>query len=125
MRCTRADHTNVLLSVGTGFAVVCAAAVPDAAQRAALLAALAAGGREVIAISHAQMGAMCGNVLELRDGAGLPVLAMSTRAHDALTDEQRAALRRHTAQLLHARVHTLEDVGGGSVRCCIAELFDA
>jgi hypothetical protein len=124
-RCARADHTNVLLSVGTGFAVVCVEAVPDAAQRTALLASLAAAGREVVTITHAQMGAMCGNVLELRDAHGLPVLAMSTRAHDGFTMEQRTALRRHTAQLLHAGVHTLEEVGGGSVRCCIAELFDA
>jgi hypothetical protein len=113
------------MSVGTGFAVVCAEAVADAAQRAALLATLARGGREVIAISREQMGAMCGNVLELRDAEGVPLLALSSRAHQAFTAAQRAALLRHVARLVHARIDKLEDVGGGSVRCCIAELFDA
>ena len=113
------------MSVGTGFAVVCDEAVEDAAQRAALLASLRRGGREVIQITRQQMGSMCGNVLELRDAAGLPLLALSQRAHDAFTAEQRAALLRHVLQLLPVRIDTLEEVGGGSVRCCIGELFDA
>lgn len=116
-------HTNVMLAIGTGFAVVCADAVADEVQRAALLEALALGGREVVRISRAQMGAMCGNVLELRNAHGLPVLALSSRAHSAFDAAQRAALLRHTAELLHAPVDTLEAVGGGSVRCCLAELF--
>lgn len=40
-----------------------------------------------------QMAALCGNVLELEDGRGLPVLAMSTRAYNAFTDEQKRVLR--------------------------------
>ena len=120
-----ADHTNVVMSVGTGFAVVCDEAVEDAAQRAALLASLRRGGRDVVCISRVQMGAMCGNVLELRDAAGLPLLALSQRAHDAFTAAQRATLLRHVVQLLAVRIDTLEEVGGGSVRCCLGELFDA
>jgi len=41
----------------------------------------------------AQMAALCGNVLELEDGRGLPVLAMSTRAYNAFTDDQKKVLR--------------------------------
>lgn len=116
-------HTNVLLSVGTGWAVVCSECVVGEAARAGLEAALARGGREVVRITRSQMAAFCGNVLEVRDGDGLPCVAMSTAAHDAFTGEQRAALLRHTAALLHAPVPTLERVGGGGVRCCIGELF--
>jgi hypothetical protein len=76
-----------------------------------------------VEISLAQMDALCGNVLELRGGHGLPVLAMSTQAHDAFTPEQRAAMRRHVAALVHAPIDTLESVGGGGVRCALAELF--
>jgi hypothetical protein len=113
------------MSVGTGFAVVCDEAVENPAQRAALLAALHRSGREVVQISRLQMGSMCGNVLELRDADGLPLLALSQRAHDAFTPAQRAALLRHVVTLLPVRIDTLEDVGGGSVRCCLGELFDA
>jgi len=119
-----ADHTNVVMSVGTGFAIVCDEAVEDAAQRAALLTSLRRS-RDVIQISRLQMGSMCANVLELRDGAGLPILALSQRAHDAFTPAQRAMLMRHVVRMVPVRIDTLEEVGGGSVRCCIGELFDA
>jgi hypothetical protein len=78
---------------------------------------------QVVEISNAQMGAMCGNILELEDGRGLPVLAMSTQAHNAFTPEQRAVLRRHVAGLHHAPLDNIEYIGGGGVRCSLAELF--
>ena len=78
---------------------------------------------QVVEISRAQMGRMCGNVLELQDGRGLPVLAMSSQAHAAFTPEQRALLRRHVAALHHAPIDTIEYIGGGGVRCSLAELF--
>lgn len=78
---------------------------------------------QVVDITRQQMEALCGNVLELEDGRGLPVLAMSTRAYNAFTSEQRAEMRRHVAQLVHAPIDTLEYIGGGGVRCTLAELF--
>lgn len=116
-------HTNVVMSVGTGFAVVCDEAIADAQQRAALLAALRRNGRDVVQITRAQMGSMCGNVLELRDARGLPLLALSQRAHDAFTPAQRATLLRHVVRLVATNIDTLETIGGGSVRCCLGELF--
>jgi hypothetical protein len=77
----------------------------------------------VVEISRAQMEALCGNVLELEDGRGLPVLAMSTRAYNAFTDDQKKVLRKHVAGLHHAPVDTLEFIGGGGVRCTLGELF--
>ncbi|KAF8071339.1 hypothetical protein HT031_001423 [Scenedesmus sp. PABB004] len=115
-------HTNVMMAIGTDVAVVCAESVADAKERQHLLAKLSAT-HEVVQISSAQMDALCGNVLELRGGRGLPVLAMSTQAHNAFTPEQRAVLRRHVADLVHAPIDTLERVGGGGVRCALAELF--
>ena len=115
-------HTNVLMAVASGCAVVCAQALPVAAQRAAVLAALKEA-HEVVEISHRQMASFCGNVLELRDGRGLPVLALSAQAADAFTADQRAVLLRHVAALVAARVDTLERVGGGGVRCTLGELF--
>ncbi len=82
-----------------------------------------AAGTQVVDISRAQMAEMCGNVLELEDGRGLPVLAMSSRAHAAFGDEGRRALRRHVAALHHAAIPTIEHVGGGGVRCALGELF--
>ncbi|WIA32530.1 hypothetical protein OEZ86_003343 [Tetradesmus obliquus] len=115
-------HTNVMMAIGTDVAVVCADSVTDPKERQHLLSKLSAS-HEVVQISSAQMDALCGNVLELQGGKGLPVMAMSSQAYHAFKPEQRAVLRRHVAELVHAPIDTLEKVGGGGVRCALAELF--
>lgn len=55
-----------------------------------------------LVIVRLQMAALCGNVLELEDGRGLPVLAMSTQAYNAFTEDQRQLMR--CGARLHARV---------------------
>ena len=111
------------MGVGTTWAVLCSEAIVDSAERAAVVRELEAGGRDVVHISRAQMGEFCGYVLELRDGRGLPVIAMSSRAAAAFDAAQTAALRRHVAGFVHAPIDTIERVGGGGVRCMLAELF--
>lgn len=78
---------------------------------------------EVIDISLQQMDSFCGNVIELENDKGLPIMAMSTQAYNAFTEDQRATILRHCADIAHAPVDTIERVGGGGVRCMIAELF--
>ncbi|KAF6262116.1 Amidinotransferase [Scenedesmus sp. NREL 46B-D3] len=94
-------HTNVMMAIGTDVAVVCADSVPDAKERQHLLSKLSST-HEVVQISSAQMDALCGNVLELQGGKGLPVMAMSSQAYHAFTPEQRKVMRRHVAELVHA-----------------------
>jgi hypothetical protein len=113
-------HTNVILSVGTGWAVVCVEAI-DPLDRSEILATLAETGHETIEISWPQTRAFCGNVLELEDDRGEKLVVMSDRAYLAFTDEQRKALSAH-AELVHADLTTIETHGGGSARCMIAEL---
>lgn len=115
-------HTNVMLSVGTGYALACAAAVP-AQQREALLERLSAHGRRVLTIDPAQMAAFAGNVLELRGAGGQRVLAGSCRAFDSLEPPQRDALAACVERRVAVPVPTIEGLGGGSVRCMLAEIF--
>jgi hypothetical protein len=115
-------HTNVLLSIGTGFAIVCAEAVA-AAQREALLARLAAGGRRVLELDRAAMACFAANVLELRGTGGRPVLAASQRAFEGLGPRGRAALGQCVERSVVVPVPTIETLGGGSVRCMLAEIF--
>lgn len=118
----RVYHTNVMMAIGTGCAIVCADSVADAKERRHLLQRLGKH-HEVVQISQAQMDALAGNCLEVADWRGLPVMAMSTQAHNAFTDEQKRTMLRHCASLVHAPIDTLERVGGGGVRCSLAELF--
>ena len=53
----------------------------------------------------------------------LCVCACVTQAYNAFTADQRAVMRRHVADIVHAPIDTLERVGGGGVRCCLGELF--
>lgn len=113
-------HTNVVMSVGSDWAVVCVEAV-DPLDRSELLATLAETGHDTIDISLEQMQAFCGNVLELENDRGEKLVVMSDRAFHAFSDEQRAALSAH-AELVHADLTTIETHGGGSARCMLAEL---
>ena len=115
-------HTNVVLSIGTGFALVCAEAIPPR-QRGELLERLAAGGRRVVSIDQAQLGSFAGNVLELRAAGGARVLAASRCALDSLPPSARAVLAEGIERFVAVPVPTIEDLGGGSVRCMLAEIF--
>jgi hypothetical protein len=113
-------HTNVMMAVGSGFAVICSAAIASPAQRAAVIARLTGSGHEVFEISLAQMQAFAGNILELA-GAGGPVLAVSTTAWRALDTTQRGGLARH-ARVVCVDIPSIEEAGGGGIRCMLAEV---
>ncbi len=113
-------HTNVFMSVGTRFAVICGDALRGAGIRAGVRDRLEASGHEVVEISFAQMQAFAANVLELSAPGG-PVLALSAQAQAALEPHQRRALEQH-ATLLCVPIPTIERIGGGGVRCMLAEI---
>jgi hypothetical protein len=115
-------HTNVMLAIGRKFVAVCADAVP-AAQRGALLERLGAGGRHVETIDAAQMASFAGNLLELRSRADGSVLAVSRRGFESLAPAARERLASCVERLVAVPVPTIEDTGGGSVRCMLAEVF--
>ena len=112
-------HTNVLLSLGTKFAVLAADPIAEAPRRS-LVAELAEGGRELIRISNEQMANFAANILELNGGQG-PVLVLSERAYGAFERQQRDRLARY-ARLLPISIPTIETLGGGSLRCMLGEI---
>lgn len=114
---TRVYHTNVLMTVGTGFALVCLDMIVDPHRRTEIADRLRATGRDVIELSHEQIGQFAGNALELGTANG-PVLALSTTALNALTNKQKSRITRH-ARLVPLHVPTIERAGG-SVRCMLA-----
>lgn len=115
-------HTNVVMHVGTRFAVVCLESVQDAGERAALVAQLQADGKEIVEISMAQMHRFAGNMLEVRGADGGKRLIMSATAKGALTGAQIALLERDV-KILSPSLTAIETAGGGSARCMIAELY--
>lgn len=117
-------HTNVMLCFVGRYALVCLEAIDNPAEYRAVCDSLAATSREMIPISEAQMHAFAGNMLELRKPDGTSLLVCSSTAWDALTPKQRERLEAISDVLVIA-VPTIETVGGGSVRCMMAEIFNS
>ncbi len=115
-------HTNVVMSVGSEFAIVCVEAIVGDVERSRVVNALKESGREVIGISLDQMRSFCANVLEMESAEGRRQVVMSERAWSAFTPDQRIMLGEH-AEILHSSLGTIETLGGGSARCMLAELY--
>ena len=113
-------HTNVLLSLGTRFAVLCAEAVP-AESREVLVDEIEASGRTLIQVDYEQLSHFACNLIELQGSNGEPIIALSSAAIDCFRPDQLRALERFGA-LLDVPIPTIEAVGGGSVRCMIADV---
>jgi len=110
-------HTNVLMCVGTDFALIGLAAIQGDARRREVAERLRRGERDVIDLTPDQIANFAGNAIELQGRSGR-VLALSSRALRSLTPDQRRRVEAH-ASLLPLDIPTIE-LAGGSVRCMIA-----
>lgn len=73
-------------------------------------------------ITFDQMNHFAGNMLEVHNESGEPCLIMSLAAYNSLTDEQIEFLETGM-KLLTPALDCIEENGGGSARCMIAEIF--
>ena len=110
-------HTNVMMTIGSRFALVGSGMIRDGARRREIVQRLESTGRVVIDLSHAQIAAFAGNALELTGKDG-PFLALSQSAFAALTDEQ-VEMVEQFCPIVPLDVSTIE-LAGGSVRCMLA-----
>ena len=93
-------HTNVVMAIGSRFAVVCGEAIAQPAHRDAVFDRLRAAGHLIVDISLHQMLEFAANVLELA---------------------QKKILE-SCAAVVPVEIPTIERIGGGGVRCMLAEL---
>lgn len=115
-------HTNVLMSLGENFAVLCEEAIEEEWELIAVRQLLESTNHAIIPISREQMQRFAGNMLEVKNKKGESVLVLSQSAFESLRKEQKAMLEAYT-RLLPIPVPTIEAVEGGSVRCMMAEIF--
>jgi hypothetical protein len=115
-------HTNVMLCIGEGFAVLCPKAITDHTERIAVAQLLEATHHENIYISFEQMAAFAGNMLHLKNSAGEKFIVLSQTAFNALEEDKVKRLQQY-GTLLPVDVSVIEEVEGGSVRCMMAEIF--
>jgi hypothetical protein len=114
-------HTNVLMCIGSKFAVICADSIPNPHEHIVVLESLKLTKKEVVTISFEQMNRFAGNMLEVKNDKGETLIVMSKNAFEALDEEQRATLAKY-GKLVYADINTIETNGGGSARCMMAEV---
>lgn len=114
-------HANIVIAIQPTTAVLCSEVITDPAEYRLVYDTLART-HEVVEITKQQMVAFCANVLPLANRRGEQFLVLSQEAHDAFTEEQRQILGKKM-RLLPVPLPTIEQVGGGSARCMLAEVF--
>lgn len=109
-------HTNVVLAVLAGrAAIVCPAGFADPAVAAAIAGLYAP---HAVVCSAAEHAAFAGNAIALSPDA----VWMSARAGAALTPGHRQALAGAGFDVRTVELDAIE-AGGGSLRCCVGEIF--
>ena len=114
-------HTNVMMCVGDKFVVVCLDSIRDLTEKELIIKRFEETGKEIIEISLAQMNQFAGNMLQVLNKKGQSFLIMSKSAHDSLNNSQIDQINKYT-QILSSPIPTIEENGGGSARCMMAEI---
>lgn len=115
-------HTNVMMAIGKGYAVLCMECIEEQDERRALIRKIAESGKEIIPITASQMAAFAGNILHLQSKDGKDLILLSKRAHKILIDSQLEKLKKY-GELVVVDIEHIEKVGGGGVRCMMTEIL--
>jgi hypothetical protein len=112
-------HTNVMMCLGTNFVLIGLSSISDTQERRYAREKLERTGRDVVELSQEQIANFAGNALELHNTRE-QLLVLSTRAREALTQDQLRRLEKH-ARIVALDLPTIE-LGGGSARCMMATI---
>ncbi|GAB2832489.1 citrulline utilization hydrolase CtlX [Ferruginibacter profundus] len=115
-------HTNVMMCVADQFVVICLESITDEQEKNTVIKTIEHSGKEIIAITFAQMNRFAGNMLQVKNAAGKQFLVMSSQAYESLTTEQVKKIETYN-DIIHSSIKTIETNGGGSARCMMAEVF--
>ena len=111
-----------MMSICNNFAIVCLESIIDKKEKENIIKNLYGSGLEIINISLDQMTSFLGNCIQLTNSKFSPILVMSSRAFKSISRSQLKLIENHT-DIIHSDIKTIEDNGGGSARCMIAEIF--
>ncbi len=115
-------HTNVMMSMGNQFVVICLESIPNELEKQIVLESFLQTNKEVIAINQDQLNHFAGNMLQVFDIDEKPHLIMSDQAYTTLNVAQLKSLEKYNP-LLPISIPTIEALGGGSTRCMMAEIY--
>ena len=115
-------HTNVMMCIGESFVVICLDCLANQEQKDNVISKLEKCNKEIISINIKQLHSFAGNMLEVKNESDQSYLIMSSQAYNSLRYDQIEKMEKHSS-ILHFPIPTIENYGGGSVRCMMAEIF--
>lgn len=113
-------HTNVMMCITTNFAILCLDSIDCNEEKDRVIDILNETKKEIISISEEQTNKFAGNMLEVEGDK--KYLVMSKSAYSCLTENQIKKINKY-CEILYSDLSTIEDYGGGSARCMMAEIF--
>ena len=117
-------HTNVMMCVADKYAIVCLDCIDDTFEKESLRNRLFVSEKELlIELTEAQIRQFAGNMLQVKNRDGVPLLVMSQTAFDSLTTQQKTILNSYN-EIVPVNISTIERNGGGSARCMMAEIYN-
>ena len=115
-------HTNVMMSVGDKFVIICLDSIDDTFERQNVVEQIQNSGKEIIEITENQMQNFAGNMLQVSNSKGEKFLVMSETAYRSLSEEQIQRIEKYN-EIIYSDLNVIETNGGGSARCMLAEIF--
>ena len=114
-------HTNVMMSIGDDFALICYNSIKDFKERKLVRRYLENSGKNIVEISLNQMETFAGNIIQLGDKKK-KIIVISKSAYLSLNKEQKNILSRES-KIITIPIPVIQKCGGGSVRCMICLLY--
>ena len=111
-------HTNVVMFIGSNIACLGSDLIKENT-----IEALLKKHHRVITLSKEEVKNFCGNCIEVKDRDNNKILLMSSRAYSNFSKKNLLELSSYYPKILHTNLTNIENVGGGSLRCMILELF--
>ena len=114
-------HTNVMMSIGDDFALVCFESINNKNEKILVKESLEKSGRKIVEITLSQVDCFAGNLIQLGDKKN-KIIVISELAYSSLNNHQKNILSAES-KIVNIPIPTIQKCGGGSVRCMIAELI--
>ncbi|MBK2109630.1 arginine deiminase-related protein [Francisella tularensis] len=115
-------QTTQMLSIGEKLIFVCLESIKCDKDRDIVAQALHQSNKTIVDVSQKQVHLRCCNSLEVKNKQGRSYLILSATADMGFTDQQKQLIDLHCTRL-PCHVKTIEDVGGGTARCMVAEIL--
>lgn len=112
-------HTNVLMNISPFVSAICLDMI-ILEDRSIVLDALSRGRHTPIMLSEQQVNSFTGNMLVVLNTVGIPFLIGSKKGFASLTEEQ---MKQIPIDIIQLDIPIIESIGGGSVRCMLAEIY--